>query len=69
MKRVNSEGFEAMSDKIEETYGIMDAETQAKLDAVADKIEQFKTKAVVVFGDLLVKSMPYIEMLGMGLKH
>lgn len=69
MKRVNSEGFEAMSDKIEETYGIMDAETQAKLDVVADKIEQFKTKAVVVFGDLLVKSMPYIEMLGMGLKH
>lgn len=69
MKRVNSEGFEAMSDKIEETYGIMDSETQAKLDAVADKIEQFKNKATVVFGELLVKSMPYIEMLGMGLKH
>jgi hypothetical protein len=69
MKRVNSEGFEAMSDKIEETYGIMDSETQAKLDAVADKIEQFKNKATVIFGDLLVKSMPYIEMLGMGLKH
>lgn len=69
MKRVNSEGFDAMSDKVRETYGIMDSETQAKLDAVADKIEQFKNKSVVVFGDLLVKSMPYIEMLGMGLKH
>lgn len=69
MKRVNSEGFEAMSDKISETYGIMDSETQAKLDIVADKIEQFKTKSVVIFGDLLVKSMPYLEMLGVGLKH
>ena len=69
MKRVNSEGFEAMSEKIKETYGIMDEETQQKLDAVADKIEQFKIKATVIFGDLLVKSMPYIEMLGLGLKH
>ena len=69
MKRVNSEGFEAMSEKIKETYGIMDEETQQKLDAVADKIEQFKIKTTVIFGDLLVKVMPYVEMLGLGLKH
>lgn len=69
MKRVNSEGFEAMSEQIKETYGIMDEETQQKLDIVADKIEQFKNKATVIFGDLLVKSMPYIEMLGTALSH
>jgi hypothetical protein len=69
MKRVNSEGFEAMSEQIEDTYGIMDKETQTKLDIVADKMGQFKNKAIVVFGELLVKSFPYIEMLGMGLKH
>lgn len=69
MKRVNSEGFEAMSDQIEKTYGLMDSETQLKLDIIADKMGQFKNKAIVVFGELLVKSFPYIEMLGMGLKH
>ena len=69
MKRVNSEGFEAMSEQIKETYGIMDEETQQKLDIVADKIEQFKVKSVVIFGDLLVKVMPYIEMLGTALSH
>lgn len=69
MKRVNSEGFEAMSEQIKETYGIMDEETQQKLDIVADKIEQFKVKSVVIFGDLLVKTMPYIEMLGTALSH
>ena len=69
MKRVNSDGFEAMSEQIKETYGIMDEETQQKLDIVADKIEQFKVKSVVIFGDLLVKVMPYIEMLGTALSH
>lgn len=68
-QRLGKDGFGKLTEDMKVAYGIMDAETQKKLDDVADKMEMFKTKTTIIFGELLVKSMPYIEMLGMGLKH
>lgn len=53
MKRLNRDGFGAMAEEIRKTYGIMDAETQRRLDTAADRIEQFKQKATINVGELI----------------
>lgn len=52
-KRLSSDGYSKMADEIRETYGIMDAQTQASLDKAADRIEQFKQKVTIRVGQLI----------------
>ncbi len=53
MQRLARDGFGKLSEEIRKTYGIMDAETQRRLDAAADRIEQFKQKATINVGELI----------------
>ena len=51
-KRLDEEGYGKMAKDIEKAYGIMDEETQKKLDAAADRIERFKNKITVLSSSL-----------------
>lgn len=53
MERLSRDGFGKMSDEVRETFGIMESETQKRLDRAADRIEQFKQRATIKFGELI----------------
>lgn len=52
-RRLNEDGYEKMAEEIENTYGIMTAETQQSLDAAADAIEAFKNKITIKVGEII----------------
>jgi hypothetical protein len=63
LERLGTDGFAALSKEIEETYGIMDEETQATLDDVADRLEAFGNKATIVIGKFFADTLAVFGML------
>lgn len=63
LERLGTDGFVALSKEIEETYGIMDEETQATLDNVADRLEAFSNKTAIVIGKFFADTLAVFGML------
>lgn len=66
MERLSKDGFGKLADEIRRTYGIMDEETQKRLDRAADRIEQFKQRATIRVGELIAggNDNAALKMLG-----
>lgn len=52
-RRLAKDGYGKMAEEIEQTYGIMDAQTQKTLDSAADAIEAFKNKITIKVGEII----------------
>ena len=53
MQRLSRDGYGRLAEEIRKTYGIMDRETQRRLDLAADRIEQFKNRMTIRVGEII----------------
>ncbi len=63
LERLGTDGFGALREEIEKTYGLMDEETQATLDDVADRLAAFSNKATIVIGKFFADTLAVFGML------
>ena len=68
MERLARDGFGKVADEVRRTYGIMDAETQRRLDMAADRIEQFKQRATIQVGELIAGEANFAALKELGLR-
>ena len=68
MERLARDGFGKVAEEVERTYGIMDAETQRRLDMASDRIEQFKQRATIKVGDLIAGEANLAAIKELGLR-
>lgn len=64
--RLATDGYQKMASDVEESYGIMDATTQASLDKAADSIERFKNKATIKVGELISGKANFAALKALG---
>ena len=62
-KRLDKDGYGKMAKDIEKAYGLMDTETQKKLDAASDRIDRFKNKVTIMTGTVLTYVVPSFTIL------